>query len=89
MAPPEPATVETAAAGFLTYDHAGDPADVVCSRYALHHLPDSWKVVALRRVRSMLRPGGVFRLWDVVYGFDDDAAAERIEAWCARYFLRV
>src|SRR4029453_12975991 len=71
--------VETAAAGFLTYDHAGDPADVVYSRYALHHLPDFWKVVALRRVRSMLRPGGVFRLWDVVYGFQPDEAGARIE----------
>ena len=77
--------VETAAAGFLTYDHAGDPADVVYSRYALHHLPDFWKVMALRRVRSMLRPGGVLRLWDVVYGFDVAEAGERIEAWCAPF----
>jgi SAM-dependent methyltransferase len=77
--------VEIAAAGFLTYDHAGDPADIVYSRYALHHLPDFWKVMALRRVRAMLRPGGIFRLWDVVYGFDPDEAGERIEAWCAPF----
>jgi SAM-dependent methyltransferase len=57
--------LDIAAAGFLTYDHVGDPADVVYSRFALHHLPDFWKVIALRRVRAMLRPGGVFRLWDV------------------------
>jgi ubiquinone/menaquinone biosynthesis C-methylase UbiE len=75
--------VEIAAAGFLTYDHRGDPADIVYSRYALHHLPDLWKVVALGRVRAMLRPGGVLRLWDVVYSFDLDEAHERIEAWCA------
>jgi len=54
--------VEVVAAGFLTYNHTGDPADVAYSRYALHHLPDFWKVMALRRVHSMLRPGGVFRL---------------------------
>jgi SAM-dependent methyltransferase len=77
--------VEIAAAGFLTYHHAGDPADVVYSRYALHHLPDFWKVIALQRVGSMLRPGGVFRLWDVVYSFDVDEADERIEAWCAPF----
>jgi SAM-dependent methyltransferase len=77
--------VEIAAAGFLTYDHKGDPADIVYSRYALHHLPDFWKVMALRRVRAMLRPGGVFRLWDVVYGFDPAEAGERIEAWCAPF----
>jgi SAM-dependent methyltransferase len=77
--------VEVAAAGFLTYDHMGDPADIVYSRYALHHLPDFWKVMALRRVRSMLRDGGVFRLWDVVCSFDVGEAHQRIEAWCAPF----
>ena len=77
--------VDVVGAGFLTYTHVGAPADVVYSRYALHHLPDFWKVMALRRVRSMLRPGGVLRLWDVVYDFEVDAAAERIEAWCAPF----
>jgi hypothetical protein len=33
----------------------------------------------------MLRPGGLFRLWDVVYGFAPDEAGERIEAWCAPF----
>jgi ubiquinone/menaquinone biosynthesis C-methylase UbiE len=77
--------VEIAAAGFLTYDHVGEPADIVYSRYALHHLPDFWKAMALRRVWSMLRPGGVFRLWDVVYSFDIDEAEERVDAWCAPF----
>lgn len=77
--------VEVVEAGFLTYDHTGEGADVVYSRYALHHLPDFWKVLALRRVRSMLRPGGLFRLWDVVYGFDVDDADDRVEAWCAPF----
>ena len=77
--------VEVAVAGFLTYEHGDAPADFVYSRYALHHLPDFWKVVALRRVRRMLREGGVFRLWDVVYDFDVDDAHERIEAWCAPF----
>jgi SAM-dependent methyltransferase len=77
--------VEIAAAGFLTYEHRSDPADIVYSRYALHHLPDFWKVVALQRVRSMLRPGGLLRLWDVVYGFDAADAPTRIEAWCAPF----
>src|SRR5204863_2912840 len=52
--------VEIAGAGFLTYNHAEDSADIVYSRYALHHLPDFWKVMALRRVRAMLRSGGIF-----------------------------
>lgn len=75
--------VEVVAAGFLTYEHAGEPADVVYSRYALHHLPDFWKVMALRRIRTLLRPNGLFRLWDVAYSFDPDDTVARVEAWCA------
>ena len=53
------------------------------SRYALHHLPDAWKAVALARVHDLLAPGGVFRLWDIVYGFAPQVMEERAEAWCA------
>jgi ubiquinone/menaquinone biosynthesis C-methylase UbiE len=70
-------------AGFLTYEHDGRPADFVYSRFALHHLPDFWKAVALARLRRLLRPGGVLRLWDVVYDFPPAEIEERIEAWCA------
>ena len=75
--------VDVVEAGFLTYEHHGDPADFVYSRYALHHLPDFWKGAALARVRRMLRRGGVLRLWDVVYAFEPDEVEARIEAWCA------
>jgi SAM-dependent methyltransferase len=75
--------VEIVQAGFLTYEHAGSPADFVYSRYALHHLPDFWKAVALDRLRRLLRPGGVLRLWDVVYDFAPSEAGERLEAWLA------
>jgi ubiquinone/menaquinone biosynthesis C-methylase UbiE len=79
----EAANVEVVQAGFLTYEHSGAPADFVYSRYALHHLPDVWKAVALARVRRVLRPGGVFRLDDVVYNFEPAVTEERLEAWCA------
>jgi SAM-dependent methyltransferase len=75
--------VEVVEAGFLTYEHAASPADFIYSRFALHHLPDFWKAVALNRLRQMVRPGGLLRLWDVVYDFDPSEAEERIEAWCA------
>jgi len=75
--------VEVAPAGFLTYEHSGDPADLVYSRLALHHLPDFWKAIALGRIADMLRPGGAFRLWDVVYSFEAADAEKRIEAWIA------
>jgi ubiquinone/menaquinone biosynthesis C-methylase UbiE len=73
--------VEVVHAGFLTYEHAGPPADLVYSRYALHHLPDFWKAIALDRAADMLRSGGVLRLWDVVYGFEPSDADQHIEAW--------
>jgi len=73
--------VEIVDAGFLTYEHGGEPADVVYSRFALHHLPDFWQAIALRRIAAMLRPGGVLRLSDVVYGFEPDEAEHRIERW--------
>ena len=75
--------VDVVQAGFLTYEHHGGPADFVYSRYALHHLPDFWKAVALTRLHRILRPGGVLRLWDAVYSFEPAAAEDRIEAWCA------
>jgi len=73
--------VEAISAGFLTYRHSGEPADLVYSRYALHHLPDFWKAIALGRIAGVLRPGGALRLWDVVYSFDPADAERRIEAW--------
>jgi SAM-dependent methyltransferase len=68
-------------AGFLSYEHTGDPADAVCSRNALHQLPDFWKALALERVARILRPGGVLRLRDLVYDFRPEEADEVIERW--------
>lgn len=53
-------------AGFLSYQHENEPVDFVYSRWALHHLPDFWKALALARIRPVLRSGGVFRLLDIV-----------------------
>lgn len=73
--------MECIEAGFLTYRHRGRPADVVYSRFALHHLPDFWKAVALTRIASLLRPGGLFRLLDAVYSFDPPDTATTLERW--------
>ena len=75
--------VDIVEAGFLTYEHAGDLADFVYSRWALHHLPDFWKSTALHRIRRLLRPGGVLRLSDITYSFHPAEVEERIEEWCA------
>lgn len=57
-------------AGFLTYEHTGEPVDAVVSQLALHHLPDFWKLIALERVFGVLKRGGKFFLKDIVYSFD-------------------
>jgi SAM-dependent methyltransferase len=75
--------VELVQAGFLTYEHRGDPADFVYSRNALHHLSDFWKAIALRRIGELLRPGGVLFLRDLVFSFDPGEAPGAIETWLA------
>jgi SAM-dependent methyltransferase len=76
-------TVEWVEAGFLTYEHEGDPPQLVHSRHALHHLPDFWKGIALARVRDLLAPRGVLVLRDLVYDFAPGEADGWIEAWVA------
>ena len=57
-------------AGFLTYEHADEPVDVVVSHTALHHLPDMWKGIALARVAAMLADHGRLHLRDLAFRFD-------------------
>jgi SAM-dependent methyltransferase len=89
---PAPAMVEQARsrggfdvveAGFLTYEHEGEPADAVYSRNALHHLPDYWKAIALERISHMLCSGGVLVLRDLVYSFEPGDAETVLAAWYA------
>jgi SAM-dependent methyltransferase len=75
------ANVECVQAGFLSYEHQGPAPDFVYSRNALHHLPDFWKGIALRRIESLLAPGGTLQLRDLVFSFDLAEAEARIAAW--------
>ena len=62
--------VEAVNEGMLTYRHQGEPADFAVSRNALHSLPDFWKALALQRIASVLKPGGVLLLRDFVFSFE-------------------
>jgi SAM-dependent methyltransferase len=75
--------VDWVEAGFLTYEHEGDPPQLVHSRHALHHLGDFWKGVALARIHDLLAPGGVLVLRDLVYDFEPAETDARIEEWLA------
>ncbi len=78
-------------AGFLSYDASrSDDAgqdrsglDAVFTRNALHQLPDFWKVVALQRIRSSLRPGGILRLRDLIYDMEPGVIGSAIPEWIA------
>jgi len=70
-------------AGFLTYEHAADPVDAVVSQIALHHLPDTWKLVALGRIHAMLKPGGRFCLRDVVFRVTRETHADAFDGMVA------
>jgi ubiquinone/menaquinone biosynthesis C-methylase UbiE len=62
--------IEFIRGGFLTYEHQEGLLDTVVSQLALHHLPDFWKMIALRRVFEMLKDGGKLFLRDVVFPSD-------------------
>ena len=70
-------------AGFLTYAHAGAPADFVHCRNALHQLPDFWKGDRPVPHRPRAWPGGILRVRDLVFDFDPAEADEFIPAWMA------
>ncbi|MFD4191802.1 class I SAM-dependent methyltransferase [Amycolatopsis thermoflava] len=73
--------VECVQAGFLTYEHRGEPADAVFTRHALHQLPDFWKAIALHRIAGMLRPGGLLRLRDLIYDFQPGETETVLRDW--------
>ena len=75
------ANVECVQAGFLSYQHTGPPADAVYTRNALHQLPDFWKALALDRIAKLLRPGGVFRLRDLIFDFQPAEAEAVLDGW--------
>jgi putative AdoMet-dependent methyltransferase len=60
-------------AGFLTCELAGPPLNAVVTELALHHLPDFWKLVALKRIADMMVPGGMLYLRDIVFSVKLDS----------------
>jgi putative AdoMet-dependent methyltransferase len=65
--------------GFLTYEHEAEPADAIVSSHVLHHLPDFWKLIGLRRMAQMLKTDGKLYLFDVVFSFDIESYESCIE----------
>jgi putative AdoMet-dependent methyltransferase len=67
--------------GFLTHQHCAEPVDAVVSVLVLHHLPDFWKLVGLRRLGRMLKTSGKLYLSDVIYSFDVEHYETRFDGF--------
>ena len=67
--------------GYLTHDQSPESIDFVVTKFTLHHLPDFWKVAALRRIRKCLKPTGILYVQDVVFSFDPDDHSTEFETW--------
>lgn len=59
-------TIDFIHSGFLNYAHVSAPVDHIVSSFSLHHLPDFWKLIALKRMRDMLKITGKLYIQDVV-----------------------
>lgn len=59
-------SIELRHEGFLTLDEPEESAEAIVTSYALHHLPDLWKGIALENLHRILRPGGQLFIRDVV-----------------------
>lgn len=81
--------IEFCHGGFLTYEHQAKPVDAVVSVAVLHHLPDFWKQVGLKRVARMLKQGGKFHLFDVVFPADMEDHAPHFNAMVTSLTERV
>src|SRR5437763_10923166 len=73
--------IRTQPAGLLSFAYQPNSYDLVVSEFALHHLPDFWKAVALARIFRALKPGSSFYLRDIVFVSTPDGAERDVEQW--------
>lgn len=77
------ANIETQHAGFLSFALPQASIDVMTTKFALHHLPDQWKGVALERMANALKPGAKLFIRDVVFSCTPAELPQTAEAWIA------
>ena len=73
--------VRTQPAGLLSFAYQPNSYDLIVSEFALHHLPDFWKAVALARIHAALKPGANFYLRDIVFVSMPDGVDRDVEEW--------
>src|SRR5438874_7909836 len=73
--------IRTQFAGLLSFSYQPNSYDLIVSEFALHHLPDFWKAVALSRIFNALKPGANFYLRDIVFVSMPDGSERSVEQW--------
>ena len=73
--------IRTQSAGLLSFAYQAESYDLIVSEFALHHLPDFWKAVAMSRIFTALKPGANFYLRDIVFVRTPDGAERDVEEW--------
>ena len=73
--------IRTQFAGLLSFAYQPNSYDLIVSEFALHHLPDFWKAVALSRIFNALKPGASFYLRDIVFVGMPDGVERDVEGW--------
>jgi 2-polyprenyl-3-methyl-5-hydroxy-6-metoxy-1,4-benzoquinol methylase len=73
--------IRTQFAGLLSFTYQPNSYDLIVSEFALHHLPDFWKAVALSRIFKALKPGANFYLRDIVFVGMPDGLERDVEGW--------
>ena len=74
--------IELCHAGFLDFEPENGKIDAVVTSFALHHLPDFWKGVALKRIHQMMKANGLLFIRDVV--IEEDEALANIDRFTAK-----
>jgi putative AdoMet-dependent methyltransferase len=81
--------IEFIVSGFLGLESFTGKVDAVISTAALHHLPDFWKMIALKNISDVLNRDGLFYLLDVVFCFDHNSYKEKIDPWITAFAEKV
>ena len=76
--------IKTIKAGFLSFQSELESFDYIISNAVLHHLPDFWKLVALKNAYKYLKKSGIFYLFDVVLSFIPDAYENEINSFLSK-----
>ena len=67
--------------GFLSFDNKEEPFDAIVTSLVMHHLPDFWKTIALKRAYNFLKDDGLLYIFDVIFSFGLNEYEDSLNDW--------